>query len=426
VAGQQFTRGIVAKTWSEQFPIARTVHVQPGQTLNITQGGSADGYVLYTPAPGTSGVIDSANAQDYNVRISAPYVIVRGFTLKGARIDAVRMLPGAGDVVIENNDISGWGRARSGSLGVDGDSAVRAICSSSFQLQRTVIQNNTIHDPRYGSNSWSSGHPAGPQGITYWACGANHVFRYNRITSSTGKYYNDIIGGGENFSGVGFPYADTDIYGNHLANAFDDGIESEGGNRNVRIWGNYIDDTYIGIASTATHTGPLYVFRNVTARTGTFGKSGQKNGYGEGRRYFFHNTILQPNSTAGADAGIKGNTNEPLTNSWSRNNVWHVSSSNGMAIGVIGGSANNFDYDLSNGNMRPYSGAQANGIAGTPTYVSGHGPSSGGGGMYHLAPGSRGLDAGQVLPNFNDGFAGSRPDIGAHEAGAPQMKFGPR
>mgnify|MGYP006177797041 CR=1 FL=1 len=34
-----------------------------------------------------------------------------------------------------------------------------------------------------------------------------------------------------------------------------------------------------------------------------------------------------------------------------------------MAIGVIGGSANSFDYDMSNGSMTPYSGAQRNGIA---------------------------------------------------------------
>ena len=93
--GQAMSRGIVAKTWREDFPIARTVHVQPGQTLNITQGGTADGYVLYTPAPGTSGVIDSKNAQDHNVLISAPYVIVRGFTLRGAKMDAVRMVQGA-------------------------------------------------------------------------------------------------------------------------------------------------------------------------------------------------------------------------------------------------------------------------------------------------------------------------------------------
>jgi hypothetical protein len=29
-----------------------------------------------------------------------------------------------------------------------------------------------------------------------------------------------------------------------------------------------------------------------------------------------------------------------------------------------------------------------------------------------------------VLPNFNDGFTGSAPDMGAHENGIPALEFG--
>jgi len=36
------------------------------------------------------------------------------------------------------------------------------------------------------------------------------------------------------------------------------------------------------------------------------------------------------------------------------------------------------------------------------------------------------IDAGQVLPGFNDGFAGKAPDLGAYEAGAPLPHYGPR
>jgi hypothetical protein len=414
-------------TWSEQFPIARTVYVSNGSSqINITEGGSPTGYVLYTPAPGTQATRDAANGATHNINISAPYVIVRGLTLRGAVQDAIRLQPAAHDVVIEGNDISNWGRTRGGGLATNMDSGIRARCDGSVKLERVVIQNNRIHHPRYGSNSWSSGHPAGAQAIAFTECGGNNVFRYNSIYSSSGKYFNDGIGGEENFSTGGFPGPDTDIYGNAISQTYDDGIESEGGNRNVRIWGNYIDDTYIAIASTVTHTGPLYVFRNVYNRGGTFGKSGQKNGYGGGRRYFLHNTLLQPSGGAGANEGIKGNTNEPMTNSVSRNNNWHVSSSGGMAIGVIGGSENNFDYDLSNGSMTPYSGAQQHGFVGTPVYASGSGAASGSGGMYQLAPASRGYDTAQRLPNFNDDFLGNGPDVGAHEAGKPAMKFGVR
>jgi hypothetical protein len=251
------------------------------------------------------------------------------------------------------------------------------------------------------------------------------VLRYNEIYSSVRHYFNDAIGAGENFSNKGFPNADSDVYGNRISQAYDDGIEAEGANRNVRIWGNYLDDTFVAVASTVTDAGPFYVFRNVYNRGGTFGKSGAKNGFGNGRRYFFHNTLLQPGSD-GADAGITGNTNEPMTNSVSRNNIWHLSGAGRLAVGVIGGSENDFNYDLSNGSMNPYSGAERNGIVGVPLYAQGNGAASGPGGLYQLAPTSRGYDAGQKLPNFNDGFLGAGPDMGAHEAGSAAMRFGVR
>ena len=69
-------------------------------------------------------------------------------------------------------------------------------------------------------------------------------------------------------------------------------------------------------------------------------------------------------------------------------------------------------------------GAESNGIAGTPVYAAGNGWSSESGGRYSLAAGSPGYDQGTRIPNFNDGFLGAGPDIGAHEAGGPAMSFG--
>ena len=43
-----------------------------------------------------------------------------------------------------------------------------------------------------------------------------------------------------------------------------------------------------------------------------------------------------------------------------------------------------------------------------------------------LAPTSRAVDRGVVLPNFNDGFRGAAPDLGCCELGAPLPHFGPR
>ena len=36
------------------------------------------------------------------------------------------------------------------------------------------------------------------------------------------------------------------------------------------------------------------------------------------------------------------------------------------------------------------------------------------------------VDAGEVLPNINDNYAGSAPDMGAYEVGWPLPNYGPR
>lgn len=43
-----------------------------------------------------------------------------------------------------------------------------------------------------------------------------------------------------------------------------------------------------------------------------------------------------------------------------------------------------------------------------------------------LRPDSSAVDAGLVIPNVTDGFAGEAPDLGAYEAGAPLPHYGPR
>ena len=143
---------------------ARPSRSQSGsQTLAITEGGTKDGYVLYT-GPAT---IDVANAQDYNVAISAPYVIVRGLTLKGAKI--ARRQPaarraGRGDRGQRHQRLgrdSGTGCCGGVQVGTDqrlGDP--RRLPRPRRSLERAVIQRNKLHDPRYGANSWDYGAPA--------------------------------------------------------------------------------------------------------------------------------------------------------------------------------------------------------------------------------------------------------------------------
>jgi len=70
------------------------------------------------------------------------------------------------------------------------------------------------------------------------------VCRYNRVYGSSGHYYNDGIGGYQNESVNGAASNDSDIYGNIVSEVWDDAIESDGGNRNVRIFGNTLTNVH--------------------------------------------------------------------------------------------------------------------------------------------------------------------------------------
>src|SRR6185295_7354742 len=384
--GQSFKKGLAVATWSESFPIAQTITLpaSSSSTLSITTGGSASGYVLYQAATGGS-TIDVANGKPNNIVISAPYVIVRGLTLKGAQQDAILITNGAHDVVIENNDISNWGRLNytnsSGwQVGIDMDSGIR--CKNASGFERGIVQRNRIHDPRYGANSWDWGHPAGPNAISMYECGGNNVIRHNEIWSSGPQhYFMDAIGGGNNDSNKGFPGADSDIYGNKVQHAWDDGIEAEGGGQNVRVWGNYVDSTATGIATTPVALGPIYVFRNVYDRSRQRAlkvpdeddrnngfKSGSWPKYGGGRRYVFHNTLLQREDRharfpLGAGGGLSAaGRDQPVTNTVSRNNIWIVWKHHWNSVNEGAGSGNDFDYDLYNGRVAAYRGAEKHGV----------------------------------------------------------------
>ncbi len=307
-------KGLTFTTWSNTVPVAQTINVPSGSaTLTISAGGSASGYVVYD---GTGSTLDAQNGAATNINVNASYVIVRGFTLRGAQQHGILIDKNQHDVIIEDNDISGWGRTRDGTWGTDMDSGIRSICVNE-ELTRVTVQRNKIHDPRYAANSWAVAHPAGPQGITFSYCGGNNVYRWNEIYSAK-NHFNDAMGGEDNFSTNGWPNKDSDIYGNRVEMTWDDGIEAEGGNANVRIWGNYINNTGTGVASTIDSVGPMYIFRNVWNRNQFIEgascdsdqkqpmfKSGSSSDFGNGRRYLFHNTMLQAQAS-GCTNGLGG------------------------------------------------------------------------------------------------------------------------
>ena len=393
---------------------------------------------------GSSATIDVANRHENCIRIeNASYIILRGLTLRGATRHAIELVGDVHDIVIEDCDIRDWGTVERDGWGRNYDSAV---FSRSRTLKRVIVQRNKIHHPRGDSNNWAehrptprdpdNRHPGGPQAITFMQSQGNHVFRHNRVWSDNDHQFNDIFGASANYSTVGFPNCDSDIYGNRLSHCWDDAIESEGANRNVRIWNNQIDKSFVAVATATTSVGPLYVWRNVVGETrrsdigdsdtikrGGFLKTSDR--MGGGRIYVFHNTLLQPpppdgfRNTLGCQIGMGHGGN--MSNVFSRNNIFHTSSKGGPFNDRQRDSQGDYDYDLYNGRLL-ISSHERHGVVRVPAYesqaISSEATESIVPHSQIPAQDSPAVDAGIRLPNFNDDFVGSAPDIGAHERSA--------
>ena len=434
--GTSESETIFAKTWTEDFPISDTITLSDRKSMySVYDSGTKDGYILID---GTNATIDVEHNYDYCINVRGSYVIIRGVTLKNSKKYGINLMT-CHDVIIENCNISGWGEKNSDGFGVNYQAAIYSVSTS---IERIVIQRCRIHHPRYDANSWAElngggYHPSGPQGITFFNSKGNHVIRYNEIWSDSEHMYNDIIGGGSNGSYLGFPGPDSDIYSNYFANCWDDGIESEGGNRNTRIWGNYIEETFLPIANAATSIGPLYIWKNTSGRC--YSPPGSyygvhapfiKMGYAgsidwmTGDMYIFNNTILQPNGEGAGGIGTSDNSNRYVKHCQTRNNILDIGTSAVNSISIRGENTdNNYDYDLYNGGYPSVNGG--NSIKGRPIYnkdanfnyekMTAD---------FSLNSLSLGYDAGEIIPNFTDGYEGTAPDMGAFEFGDAPMEYG--
>lgn len=439
--GTEVTTNLTARTWSESFPEGETFRMKSQETpLEITRSGKPGAWLVYD---GRDATIDVKHQADACIVIRASYVIVRGFTLRGAggtnnaarrTIGAIRVEDGH-DIVIEDCDISGWGRLNPETgFGWDYDAA---IYSRGEKVERLVIQRCKLHHPTFDGSTWYEPkyptHTQGPQVITLFNTAGNHVIRYNECTSDLDHMYNDGIGGGSNTGFRGSPGPDSDIYGNVVSHCWDDGIEAEGGSRNVRIWDNYITQCMMMIGNAPASIGPLYIWRNVVGRSqsqpgaggGNFLKMGFAGGeeWMTGHQYIFHNTLFRedewlPTGALGGTRIVKHTT--------SRNNILHVRSDRNWSVTDNPANVDNdFDYDLFNGRVPAHH--ERHGVRGEPVYAAGSGfDADAKTGRFQLAPGSPGVGAGERIPNFSPDTGDARPDIGAHQRGTGPIVYGIR
>ena len=436
--GTSVTETLIAKTWSDEFPAGQTIRVADRDTpLAIKESGMPDAYRVYD---GRGATINVGHRHDACITIDASYVIIRGLTLQSAGaaentsrkpIGAIR-IDGGHDIVIEGCDISDWGRLNPQTgFGFDYEAA---ILSHSTSLERLIVQRCKLHHPHCNGSAWDAkfrNHTQGPQCISLFNTAGNHVIRFNECFSDLEHMYNDVIGGGSNGSFRGSPGPDSDIYGNIVSHCWDDGLEVEGGSRNVRVWGNYITQAMMGIGNAAASIGPLYIWGNVYGRSQRSpdapGLHFLKMGYAgsedwmTGHMYVFHNTVFQEDGWL-PQGGLGGN--RIVKHVVSRNNVLQVRQDNGYSVSEnTSNTDNDFDHDLYNG--RVPKDQETHGVRGEPVFVSGAGfDGASKSGRFQLAPNSPGAGQGLAIPNFSAGFTGPAPDMGAHQRGTPPMQSG--
>ncbi len=183
-----------------------------------------------------------------------------GVTIRGI---GIRNTGGAGVLVGDNGDASPPDHVTLDGLTIENfncnDAEFQANAGIAVWLAACcqTITNNTITyrtagEPRgHGNGIWFKSTDEDPSG-------GGHYIAGNTITGGW-----DGIGGESEWDVHGSFDRSTTIEDNTITDCWDDGIQVEGGNNDVRVTGNTISGCGTGIAFAPTLTGPLYITRNV-------------------------------------------------------------------------------------------------------------------------------------------------------------------
>ena len=235
-----------------------------------------------------------------------------------------------------------------------------------------------------------------------------------------------------------------DIHHNEISECLDDGCEMDDSERNTRCFLNRFTDVFQGLSVQPVHGGPVYVFRNAVFNIDVEPVKLHNSPSGV---LLFHNTFVK-----------KG---EPLL-LYTSAAVHHCVSRNNLFIGTTGNYAYecdapmvncDSDYDGFGGgpwklflkwnrvryktlaDVKKHAPVYRHAVRVNAATVFASGLTSPEDWTMKFTPAavdlrlkkdSAAVDAGEVLPGFNDGYTGQAPDLGAYEWGRPLPHYGPR
>jgi hypothetical protein len=236
--------------------------------------------------------------------------------------------------------------------------------------------------------------------------------------------------------------ANIDFHNNDISEMTDDGMELDYSERNVRCFANRLTNVYQGISAQPVFGGPVYVFRNSIYNV--VGEPFKMHNSPSGA-FFIHNTTVK------ADMPFFIYTEKPVRHCLTRNNLFIGTSASFAFESTAKMRECDFDYDGVGGgpwnlfmkwnsvryasldDVRTKAPAWKHAVLvdSASAFASGALPPEKPEAVHQpvdlrLKAGTAAIDAGVVMRGFNDTFAGSAPDLGACELGAPPPIYGPR
>jgi uncharacterized membrane protein YgcG len=271
--------------------------------------------------------------------------------------------------------------------------------------------------------------------------GSGHVVCHNRI-----------VGFGDAMKSEQDGARAIDFYGNEVMSAYDNGLELDGSEGNVRAFRNRFTNTYATLSYQPIFGGPAYTFRNVVVNVAheqmKFHALGTTPPQEPSGMLVYHNTFVSPVTAL-------ANHTSAVSHYFALENNLFITApaTNGRTVDFTGGiDHGTFDYngyfadgifDFTWGSLgyvkydnlaaaRAALGIETHGhILTPPIFESGltapaNYKTSLPAADLTLAATAMALDRGRLMPNLNDGYRGAAPDLGALERGCPLPIFGVR
>lgn len=410
-------KGVAGALKAARPPVVIAMHAGTYEAFEAELKGS-EGQPIVIAAAGDGEVVVDAKGKSRGIGLNdSTHVWVEGLTVRGAEYGIVAN--GASNIVVRRCRVL---ECRSGIWAAGKKSGVQA---------GFIVCDNLLT----GTHSWDQERgAAGDEHRGINLAGMGHSICYNRVSG-----FKDGIDV--------WPSARTeaiDINNNDVSDCQDDGSEMDYSERNTRNFCNRYVNVFQGISIQPVYGGPVYVVRNVLYNVAKepFKMHNMPSG-----GLFIHNTVVK------SGPPLMVWTSDPIHNIVLRNNLFIGTEAEVACDFEPKMKDCDFDYDGYGGGpwraFLQWSGASYPTIAeaqarsgiykhltlidSAKVFASGlRAPETADKWQdprkidVRLAAGSDAIDAGTPIAGFNDGFAGKAPDLGAYEAGAPAVQYGPR